>query len=261
MPLGGRRLLLTRPDDTTGIGDALRQLGAAVIHIPATRVEPIASGVQVARAAYMAVDWVLWTSRHAIDVVFGPALPMTRAVPPLFACAGPTTAAALRAVGGEVAVTADPPNQDGLLTAMRAPVGLAECTMLFPAAAGARTTLEDGLRAAGATVIRVDCYESVPDAAAAETLRRVEADGAIDLAVFSAPSAVHAWVAAVGTAVAQRLPAASIGGRTTAACIAYGISLVAEAASSTRDALIAAIAASGHRAPHPTAADAPRKDP
>jgi len=247
--------LLTRPDDTTGIGDALRVLGAAVVHIPATRIEPISSGVQAARAAYTGADWVVWTSRHAIEVVFGATMPMTRDVPPKFACVGPATAATLRLVGGEPAVLADPPNQDGLVSVLREAAELAGATVLFPAAVGARDTLEDGLRAAGAQVIRVDCYDSVPDANAVDALRQVEAEGAIDLAVFAAPSAVHAWVAAVGADVAPRIAAASIGGRTSAACMAYGIPIVAEATSSTRDELIAAIAAWGHRTPDSWSSD------
>ncbi len=255
MPLAGRRVLLTRPDDTTGIGDALRVLGAAVIHLPATRIEPIASGVQLARAVYMTADWVVWTSRHAIDVVFAGALPMTRAVPPHFACVGPATAFALRVIGGEATVVADPPNQDGLLAALVGTATVDGSIVLFPAAVGARTTLEDGLRSAGAQVMRVDCYDSVPDPGAVEALQRIEADEAVELVVFAAPSAVHAWVAAVGPTVARGRPAASIGGRTSAACLAYGIPIVAEAARSDGEALITAIAGWGRGAPSAWSAD------
>jgi uroporphyrinogen-III synthase len=248
-PLVGARLVLTRPDDRTGIGDALRTLGATVLHVPATRIVPIRAGIQAARAAYAEADWVLWTSRRAVELVVGQALPTTRATPPRFACVGPATAEALREVGGTPAVVADPPDQDGLLAALLGVDALAGSRVLFPAALDARDTLEVGLRDAGATVERVDCYDSVPDPTTAARLRELETVGDLDLVVFTAPSTVHGWAAAVGAEAARGLAGASIGSRTTEACRAHRIPVACEAASSTADGLVTAIAAWGAARP------------
>jgi uroporphyrinogen-III synthase len=240
-PLSGVRVVLTRPDDSTGLGDSLRVLGAAVVHVPSTRITPITAGIQAARAAYAQADWVLWTSRRAVELVLGPTLPTTRDVPPHFACVGPATAQALRAVGGEPRVIADPPDQDGLLAALVDRADLAGCTVLFPAALDARDTLELGLRAVGAVVDRVDCYDSLPDPAAAQRLRQVHEAADVDLVLFTAPSTVHAWAAAVGPVASAQVAAACIGARTGAACRAHRIPVAVEAAVSTADGLIASI--------------------
>jgi uroporphyrinogen III methyltransferase/synthase len=241
-PLQGRRLLLTRPDDATGIRELLRQTGAEVVHVPATRIVPVVAGIADARLAVARADSVAVTSRRAVELLFD-AERMARYPSLQFACVGTATAAAVTALGGHVCVVAEPPDQDGLVASMLAVGSVAGLRVLFPAAVGARGALERGLLAAGATVERIDCYESLPDPAVVPALRAVEAQGAIDLVVLTAPSTVHAWVAAVGADAAQRMPAASIGARTSAAIRAHGIAVAVEAATSSavglRDALIA----------------------
>ena len=253
-PLRGRRVLLTRPDDTTGIRDLLRRTGAEVVHVPATQIVPVAAGIRAVRAAVSRASCIAVTSRRAVELVFDAA--RIAAAPTLpFACVGAATAAAVTARGGTVGVVADPPDQDGLVAAMLATGSVAGMHVVFPAAVGARGALEAGLTAAGATVERIDCYESVPDPQAAGQLRTLEAEGALDLVVFTAPSTVHAWVAAVGPDASRRIPAASIGARTSDAIRAHAIPLAVEATVSSAQGLYEALVAWGD--PSPGAAPVP----
>lgn len=238
-PLAGRRLLLTRPDDGTGLADRLAGLGATVVHVPATRVIPDPDGIAAARAAYAESDWVLWTSGRAVALVLGEGVPPGR---PRAAAVGPATAEALRARGIAPAVVAAQADQDGLLAALRATGPLTGARLLFPAAAGARTTFEDGVRADGAVVQRVTCYASAADPAAATALADARATGDIDLVLLTAPSTAQAWAAAAGAAAAT-LPAASIGPQTSLACRALGLPVAVEARPSTADGLLEALVA------------------
>jgi uroporphyrinogen-III synthase len=247
-PLQGRRILLTRPDDTTGIRDLLRRTGADVVHVPATHIVPVPSGIRAAREAVSRASCVAVTSRRAVELVFDRAS-LAAAAPVRFACVGDATAAAVTAMGGKVCVIADPPDQDGLVASMIAAGPLRGMHVLFPAAVGARGALEAGLLAAGAIVDRIDCYESLPDPDAVAALRVAEAERPLDLVVFTAPSTVHAWVAAVGAGVARRIPAASIGARTSDAVRAHGIPLAVEARVSSAQGLHDALLAWGTAAP------------
>jgi uroporphyrinogen-III synthase len=238
-PLAGRRLLLTRPDDATGLADRLRALGAAVVHVPATRVMPDPDGIAVARAAYAQSDWVLWTSARAVALLLADGVP---AGAPRAAAVGPATADALRASGIAPVLVAEQADQDGLLAALRAAGSLAGARVLFPAAAGARATLEEGLRADGAIVQRVPCYASAADPEAATALAEARARGGIDLVLLTSPSTAQAWAAALGPAAAM-LPAASIGPQTSVACRAIGIPVAVEARPSTADGLLEGLVA------------------
>ena len=79
--------------------------------------------------------------------------------------------------------------------------------ILYPASKKAATTLQDGLEARGATVVRLNTYStesvrSLRDEDIAEAVRA-------DVVTFGSPSAVHAWVELCGAALYERLSADS----------------------------------------------------
>lgn len=79
--------------------------------------------------------------------------------------------------------------------------------ILYPASKKAATTLQDGLEARGATVVRLNTYstESV------RSLRDEDIAEAVcaDVVTFGSPSAVHAWIELCGAALYERLSADS----------------------------------------------------
>jgi uroporphyrinogen-III synthase len=253
-PLTGRRLLLTRPDDATGMGAALVSAGAEVVFVPATRIVADEAGIAAARRRIAEADWLVLTSRRAVELVLTAEV-LRRATALRYACVGEATATALASLGATATIIAEPPDQDGLLAALDAVGPVHGTRVLFPAAVGARTTLEDGLRARGAIVDRITCYASRPDPSAVRSLQSVLRAGRIDLAVFTAPSSVEAWVAAVGSIGAQAIPAASIGPRTTVALRARGIPVAVEAAPSDGKGLVASIRAWCEASPPPRTAE------
>jgi uroporphyrinogen-III synthase len=129
---------------------------------------------------------------------------------------------------------------EGLLDAFVARGDAAGTTMLYPAAAGARRELCDGLRALGATVDRIDIYDSVATDEDVADVRAALRDGRVHAVTMTAKSAVDAWVVAMGT-LSNAADIVSIGPITTQAAHAAGMRVAAEAMPSTLDGLVAAV--------------------
>jgi uroporphyrinogen-III synthase len=77
--------------------------------------------------------------------------------------------------------------------------------ILYPASKKAATTLQDGLEARGATVVRLNTYST-------ERVERLDPDDiaaavCADVVTFGSPSAVRAWVELCGDALYERLAA------------------------------------------------------
>jgi uroporphyrinogen-III synthase len=241
-PLDGLRALVTRPDDATALADALRGAGASVVHVPATRIVPAGdAAVAAAWAAVADADWVVFTSRHAVEALTptaGDARLRARRV----VAVGPATAAALAARGVSPALVPERAVAEGVLDAFDAIGGVRGATVAHPVAAGARPALGDGLVARGATYRPVVVYASEPVPEAATRLAAIARDGAVDLGIFTAPSTVAAWVAAT-SAAGRSVPAACLGPVTAAAARDAGLAVVVAVAQPTADALVAAVAA------------------
>lgn len=242
-PLLGRRVLVTRPEGGGSLQQRLEGLGAHVLVVPATRIEWLdAPALDGALAALGAYGWAAFTSRNAVQAVVerlratgrGPdALAGLRLI-----AVGSATAEALHARGLEVSVVPSRYSAAGILEALAERSDVAGSRVLYATAAGAADTLPDGLSAIGATVDRIACYQSVAAAEAVTPLR--EAARRVDAVTLTAPSAVAAWVAAVGDAAAA-IPVVSIGPVTSDAARAAGLTVGAEAAPSTSEGLAEAV--------------------
>ncbi|MCU0635392.1 MAG: uroporphyrinogen-III synthase [Gemmatimonadaceae bacterium] len=251
-PLAGLRIALTRAADA---GDAwagvLRSAGAVVHEVPLTRIErfPIAPLV-AALGAMAAGDLLVVTSANgargvadALAARGAPLLPGVRV-----AAVGPATARALGAAGLSVDLVPAQHDADGLVRALTAAMPLGEVSCVFPCALEARPTVVDALTAAGARVHAVPCYASRPDPAGEARLTALVADGAIDLLLLAAPSAVRAARRALSSVMP--VPCVAIGPVTATSARDAGFMVRAVAAQATTTALVQAIAAA--RAPiHP----------
>src|SRR5256712_9483028 len=109
--LAGRRIVVTRAREQAGdLVRALQQLGAGVITAPTIRIEPLPhlAPLRAALADLSSYRWIVFTSRHTVDIVFDP-LPAWGLRPRSLARAaiaaiGPATAAALARRGAPPAL-------------------------------------------------------------------------------------------------------------------------------------------------------------
>jgi uroporphyrinogen-III synthase len=130
---------------------------------------------------------------------------------------------------------------EGLLDTMRARDDVAGNKVLYVTAEGARDVLPKGLREMNAEVTVIEAYRSIVDGEGAEKLARAIEAGKVDLVTFTSASAVRGYVDAVGEELAMRVPAASIGGRTSEALREAGIEVKVEAKESTLDGLASSV--------------------
>jgi uroporphyrinogen III methyltransferase/synthase len=248
-PLFGRRIVVTRASaQAGGLHDALTELGADVLDVPALRVEPLDPVPLASAVSTLAeYEWLVLTSQNAVSL-FWDALRTTgkdaRALAGIrIACVGRATADALLARGLVADIVPSRFVAEAVLEAMRDRLDVRQSRVLYVAAEGARDLLPTGLVELGATVDVVRAYRTVSDGAGSDTLRPALEAGEVDAVTFASASAVAGYIAAVGPELARRAPAVSIGPITSQAVRAAGIELLAESAEASVGALASTVAA------------------
>ena len=248
-PLFGRRIAVTRAaQQASALSERLRELGADVIEMPATRIEPLdAAPLREALERLGDYRLLVFTSQNAVSLFWQQLLVSgrdARALAGKVVCAvGPATAAALLDHGITVDIVPDRFVAEGILEALEGRPVVQGARVLYATAEGSREVLPEGLRAMGATVDVVPLYRSVRDGAGAEQLRAALVAGDVDLVTFTSASGVQGFVEAVGTDAARRARGAAIGPVTTEAVRAAGIEVAVEAPEATMAALADAVAA------------------
>jgi uroporphyrinogen III methyltransferase/synthase len=243
-PLFGKRIVVTRArSQAASLSERLTALGAQVIEMPATRVEPLdPAPLRSALKRLPEYGWAIFTSQNAVRIFWDALRAEGRDARALsgvkIAAVGPSTAAALLDRGLAVGVSPDRFVAEGLLAALRDRRDVRSVRVLYAAAEGARETLQDGLEELGAVVDRIVLYRSTPDGEGAAELRERLLNGGVDLVTFTSASSVNSFVDAVGADAAQRVPAVTIGPITTAAAKARGLEVRAEAKQSTIAGLV-----------------------
>ena len=127
---------------------------------------------------------------------------------------------------------------------MASDVGVEGRRFLFPAAAAARRVLPDGLKALGAVVDEIACYETHAHACAAANLQTGVELG-LSLVALASPSAVDSFevaLAALGLP-ADMVPIAAIGPTTAAAAVSNGFDVAVVAHEHTMGGLASEIVA------------------
>lgn len=245
-PLFGRTIVVTRArSQSATLSDRLTALGADVVEIPATRIEPLDSPA-IAESIERLSDygWVIFTSQNAVRLFWSALRREGRDARALsgvkVAAVGPATADALLDVGIATDLSPERFVAEALLDALRDRGEVRGARVLYATAEGARDVLPDGLAELGATVDRVHLYRSVANAEGADALKRRIAAG-VDLVTFTSASSVAAFADAVGREAASGVRGASIGPITTAAARATGVDVAVEASDSTIPGLVSAI--------------------
>lgn len=221
-------ILITRPGGSVDpLVELLERRGYRVYAVPTVETEPVkfdANGLT-------RCDWIVLTSVNGVDALTE--LPRG----PLYAAVGDKTAAALRARGIQPAHV--PPQANAAALADSLPNVEGKRIALVRASA-AGDELPEILRRRGATVEEMTAYATIEGPAKSEQpMRLALADPGLAAVVFASGSAVRGYVALGGT---NRVPAVTIGPRTTTSAREHGFSVVAESSTQSAEGLAAAVA-------------------
>lgn len=247
-PLLGIRVLVTRPrEDVEALQLKLQSLGAQVYCLPTISIRPTTEAPEIGNAlgCLGAYDWIAFTSRNAVRVVFEwlqahNHLPM----PSLrVAAVGSATADELRGRG--VAPDCVPLEAGGqsLAQAMMA-VGVSGASVLLPQGDLAGDDLQHALEGAGAKVTAIRVYRTTPAQPTDHVPQEALLRGEMDVVVLASPSAFRNLLSlpAIGVrSVLGRTHMVAIGPTTAEAVRTAGFQPSAIARRQTTDGLAEAI--------------------
>lgn len=227
----------------------LRELGAEVREVPSIAFAPPADPgpLDAALRDLARFAWVVFASATGVERTVARlaslGLPAAALAARSLAAVGPATAEALARAVREPDLVPAVAKGEAMAAALAARVRGRR--VLLPRPAEGRPELLDGLRAAGADVVAVEAYRTVP--APAEAIRPLAAwiaAGEIAAVAFASPSAVRAVVAGLGAdaALLRRVPLAAIGPTTADALRAQGLEVAAQPSRYTGADLADAIA-------------------
>jgi uroporphyrinogen III methyltransferase / synthase len=202
-------VVVTRDEPRDGpLSARLRELGLEVLWWPAVRVTPAPEPAPLDEALSQVAqfDWIVFTSRHAVEPVTT-RLPM----PPQrvrVAAVGAATAAVLRARGWTPSVVPERASAESLLAALT-PLIARGARVLFPASSRALPTLATGLRQLGAEVLQVEAYRTDGAALDVDACRAYIEHATVGAVTFTSPSCVDELERALGREHFERLLASS----------------------------------------------------
>ncbi|MEN3338331.1 MAG: uroporphyrinogen methyltransferase / synthase [Acidobacteriota bacterium] len=235
-PLSGRRIVVTRSREQAGeLIDMLEERGAEAVGVPAIRIAPPhdLAALDSACAEAGTFDWIVFTSANAVDHFMSRLLTNgdVRDLHGVRLCTvGPSTAARLHRYGLRVDLTPAEFRADAVVAAMLDAGAVAGARVLLPRAELARDHLADGLTQAGADVVEVVAYRTLPEAPGSgsdQDIYRMLLDRQIDAVTFASASAVRNFVDVIGREQAADLlrtvVVASIGPVTAEAALQLGI--------------------------------------
>ena len=244
-----RRVIVTQAATVGRLASALRSRGADVWELPTIRIESPETWDDLDRALRQWGEfvWTVFTSANAVSPVSARLgqLDVARTGPSV-AVVGEATARAARAAGFDVRFVAQESSGSGLAAELAASSELKGASVLFPCSSIARSDLPDGLRAAGAEVLEVVAYRTLPAPLDGAWLRRAFADGSIGAITFTSPSTVEHFSRALGgrsldEAIPDSVVVASIGPTTSRALADHGRSPDIVAPEPAADALADAV--------------------
>jgi uroporphyrinogen III methyltransferase / synthase len=247
-PLFGKRIVVTRARaQASGLATTLRDLGAAVVELPAIRIEPAIGSEEVRRAVERIgageYSLICLTSPNGAQLLFeamGEAGADSRALAgTTIAAIGPGTARALAEHGISADVVPERFVAEALVEAL-ADLDIRGKRVLIARAAEARDVLPDALRERGAEVDVVALYETVREA---PSEAGIEAAQGADYVTFTSSSTVRNLIEALGDRFPTDARIISIGPITSEAARAAGLEVAAEAARHDVDGLVAALLA------------------
>ncbi len=208
-PLAGRTVLITRPaHQTAALAQKVAAAGGTAFVFPALGIEPVAADRLVEALAYLATaDIVIFVSPNAVQ--FGMAV--IRACDGLpdalqIFAVGPGTARALAEQGVDGVITPDGQDSEALL-ALPSLQAVAGRRVMIVRGIGGRALMADTLRARGAEVQFMECYQrTCPATDPAPLLARWQTGG-IDAVTIASAETLRNLAMLLGEAGAPLLAA------------------------------------------------------
>lgn len=251
-PLFGKRVVVTRArEQAATFVSLLLELGAEPVEAPTIRIAPPEDTTPLDEACAVAAtfDWIVFTSANGVDafmerLLAGPG--DARSLGGVRLCAvGPATAARLADYQLKVDLVPPEHHSDAVADVLQEHVRGAR--VLLPRANLARASLPRALRDAGADVVNVVAYRTVPAAPPGDVdVCKMLLDQEIDAVTFTSASAVRNFVTLLGAESAADLlrttVVAAIGPVTAEAARQVGISTTVMPTTHTVPALVDAIA-------------------
>ena len=235
-PLAGRRIVVTRSrEQATELIDMLEERGAEAIPAHAIRIAAPEDPAPLEEACRNAgsFDWIVFASANAVDYFMRGLLANgdVRDLHGVRLCTvGPSTASRLQRYGIRVDLTPAEFRADALVQALKGSGSLKNQRILVPRTNIARDRLAEELREAGATVVDVIAYRTLPGGADRDgeyDVYRMLLDHQIDAVTFASASAVRNFVTMIGQEQAADLlhstVVASIGPVTAEAAQQLGV--------------------------------------
>ena len=229
--LDGRTVVVTRGrGGEDALSARLRALGATVRDVAAIAFAPPSdpAPLDAALRALDGFDWAIFASATAAERTLARldelGLPRTSLSARKLAAVGPATASRIAADLREPDLV--PAEASGEALARELAPHVRGRRVLLPRPAEGRPEIADGLRSAGADLVAVEAYRTVPAGPEAfEPLARWLAEGGVDVVAFASPSAVRAVVAGLGWAsgALSRALIAAIGPTTSEALREAGL--------------------------------------
>lgn len=244
------RVLVTQADESGRLSAVLRARGAEVWNVPTIRIAPPDDWHEADEALkqWSSFGWVVFTSANTVRAVWERlkllGVNADDSVPRV-AAVGRATAATIQERGWPVDCVPAEYRGDALAAALVGSGPLRGVRVLFPKGDLAREVVPEALRSAGAEVVEIVVYRTVPADVDAAGLRSALCGGAADALTFTSPSTVTFFVRSVGANIWDAMPesvvVASIGPTTTAALKDSGRPPDCQAAEATVDALADAV--------------------
>ena len=231
-PLRGKRVVVTRPrDQAAEFVSLLLELGAVPIEAPMISIVPPDNDapLEAACAAASSFDWIIFTSSNGVDAFMDRLLSKSRdarILDNVHLCAiGPATASRLTEYQLKIDLVPKEHHGDAVADALRRHVHGAR--VLLPRANLAQSNLPDALREAGADVVDVAAYRTIPTTSLSNDVCKAFLERRIDVVTFTSASTVHNFVKLFGKEYAVDLfktsVIASIGPVTAEAARKLGI--------------------------------------
>ena len=246
--LAGRCVVVTRPrDQSDQLRDQLEQLGARVVSFPTIKIVPArdAAPLEAALERIRQYDWILLTSRNAVDAIarttqanVAEALGGVR-----IAVVGKATHRCLADLGIQADFVPSQFNMATLCSELIQKANVDGQRFLYPCGDLADGAGPQALRNAGAIVDAIEAYRTAPDDSAdADALRRRLTANEIDAIVFASPSAVQAFFNKIAShCVSPHVGLVSIGPKTTQALEKAAPDRVTEARQAEVEGLVEAV--------------------
>jgi len=233
-PLFGRRIVVTRSREQAGaLVQMLEDLGANVIAMPTIKIAPSEDPTEMDSAcdAVETFDWIVFTSVNGVEHFMSRLLARRdiRDLKGVRVCAvGTETAARIATHGIRVDLTPGEYRAEALLAELSGLEEVSGRRFLLPRAQIARELLGDELRKAGADVVELVAYRTLPESEAnVQEVYRMLLDRQIDAVTFTSASTVRSFVRMLGDDQAADLlrttAVASIGPVTAEAAQQLGI--------------------------------------